>query len=511
MKSNHSLNFILFFTLLSITACTQEDSEQILQENEIKLKSQISTSSSRGTNLNQQSTQIVEGQQVGVTIKGAQTVHNNVAWTVGEEGILTASQPIYWNNTEVTITAYQPYNPNWTTSLHAFSVQTDQSTDYGYLNSDLLWTSTTATPTEEPVSLTFAHKLAKINVILSSEDFPNLNNAVVSICGTYTTTDFLPDVGALGMPRTKADIIAAVTTVDTHTATAIIVPQEIESGTKFIQVAHNGLTYIFYIPSTKKFESGHSYTYRLKLKGNSLDIDSDSITDWEDEVVTPEGGNDSKKLTGVSCIRKYSKAIGTFTYDEKGRVISLKGTEEDLEEGIKIDYTYTYTWEGNKCTQTCDVNEDQTVVFTFENNMMKTSTWGPWTQTFTYNDAKQLARVDHTFTDSEKTYYETFTWENGKLIEGGDGVTLSYSNQTFNGFNPAIYLYENDILEDVPLALPHPELVGLKINHLVNSISAIGYDYVYNFTYTFDDDGYISGCNVVETDGNTEIFSFVWE
>ena len=507
---NNPFGLILAISLLCMTACTQKGSEQLLQVNEIKLKSQIETSDSRGTNLNQQSTQIVEGQQVGITIKGAQTAHNNVVWTVGEEGMLTASQPVYWGSAEVNITAYQPFNPTWISYIHTFSVQTDQSTDSGYLNSDLLWASTTASPTEEPVALNFKHKLAKINVILSSDDFPNLSNAVISICGTCTTTDFLPDVGALGTPREKADITAAVITTDTHTATAIIVPQEIESGTKFIQVELYGLKYVFYMPSTKRFESGRSYTYKLKLKGHLLDIDSDGITDWEDEIVTPDS-NGNKKLVKLTTDRKYSKAVGTFTYDDKGRVISMQGTEESLKDGgSKMDYVYTYSWTENKCTQTCDVSEDLTVYFTFEDNMMKTSTWGPWTQTFTYNNAKQLIRVDHTFTDGEEPDFETFTWENGKLIHGGDGVTLSYSNQTCNGFNPVIYLFENDILEDVPLALPHPELVGIKTNHLMNKITT-DYDWSYTFTYTFYDDGYIRSCKVIENDGNTETYTFEWD
>ena len=241
-------------------------------------------------------------------------------------------------------------------------------------------------------------------------------------------------------------------------------------------------------------------------------------TGWD--VENFDFSSSDKKLVGMAYNR-YSinevlstKNVATFTYDDEGRLISWGGTQYYLKEGTTLEYNHTLTWNGNKCTETTDYDDDIVVHYVFEDNMMKSSTWGTWTQTFTYNDDKQLIRVDHSDYDIEDgEVFETFQWENGKLMQGGDGVTLSYSNQTINGFNPAIFLFENDILEDVNLALTNPELVGLRINHLVSSIT--DYYSVWNFSYTLYDDGYIKSCTIVETRNNgdkyTEEYFFEWK
>ena len=101
-----------FIALASITSCTNNTEEILTRECEIRLTSEITPS--RVTSLDYQSTQIVKGQQVGITITGAKTEHKNVAWAAGENGSLTnTGEPIYWKNSDVTITAYHPYNETW--------------------------------------------------------------------------------------------------------------------------------------------------------------------------------------------------------------------------------------------------------------------------------------------------------------------------------------------------------------------------------------------------------------
>ena len=159
MKKFYS--FALVALVAIFTACTYEITESIPTELEIKLKSEV-TPASRVADANYQSTQIVEGQQVGVTITGAKNGHINVAWTAGADGSLTnTEEAVYYGNGTATIMAYHPYNPDWASTSHMFSVGTDQSTNEGYLASDLLWATATSAKTESPVVLTFAHMLAK--------------------------------------------------------------------------------------------------------------------------------------------------------------------------------------------------------------------------------------------------------------------------------------------------------------------------------------------------------------
>ena len=287
IKTNMKKN-LLFTAIVSVALASCQSEENLeLSQSEIQLTSVVNPMS-RGTSLTQQSTQIVSGQGVGVIINGAKEAHTNVKWMVGEDGALTnTSTPIYWSNTEATIYAYHPYNSTWsgTDKLESFSVNTDQSTDAGYLNSDLLWATKTGTKTSNPVELSFIHKLAKINVTLTSTDITDLSGATISICGTKTSTSFNPITGELSAASNIANIKAGVTTTEAYTASAIVVPQTVANGTKFIKVVLGNQTFYYTLPSPKELKSGYSHNYTLTVKEKELEVEteSDKITDWTDE------------------------------------------------------------------------------------------------------------------------------------------------------------------------------------------------------------------------------------
>lgn len=287
MGKTKLLGLALIATMASFTACTNDAEEVLAQESEIKLTSEITPS--RVASLDYQSTQIVEGQQVGVTITGAKNEHKNVAWTVGADGSLTnTGSPIYWGNTQATITAYHPYNSAWTGTSHAFSVSTDQSTEANYSNSDLLWATKTGTKSDETVALTFTHKLAKINVSLTSEDITDLSGATISICGTNIATNFNPSTGELSAATAYVqEIKAGITTANAKTASAIIIPQTIENGTKLIKVQHSNKSFFYSLKDSKAFDAGKSYNYSLKVKEGLVELTllSNNITDWVNEEV----------------------------------------------------------------------------------------------------------------------------------------------------------------------------------------------------------------------------------
>lgn len=281
MKKSKWFGLALVATMASFSACTNEAEEMLAQESEIKLTSEITPS--RVTSLDYQSTQIVEGQQVGVTITGAKSEHNNVAWTAGANGTLSNSgNEVYYGNGSATITAYHPYNANWTGTSHTFSVSTDQSTDAGYLASDLLWVTKTATKSEEAVALTFAHKLAKINVTLQPEyQDMDLSSAVISICNTKTSTTINLSDGSVTEATGNAEEIKVGTG---KTASAIVVPQTVAASTQFIKVVLASKTFYYTLPSAKEFKSGYSHNYTLTVKEAALEIaHSSEIKDWTPE------------------------------------------------------------------------------------------------------------------------------------------------------------------------------------------------------------------------------------
>ena len=307
-------------TMAGLSACDYDMGETISSGNEVKLTAEIA--SSRVTALDYQSTQIVPGQQVGVTIKGADARHYNVPWQVGVDGYLTNGGDAvhYVENKEVTITAYHPYDATWTGKEHSFSVKTDQSTNVGYLASDLLWATETTSDMDLPVSLSFNHKLAKVNVTLTSTDVSDLSGATISICGTHINTCFNPVTGDLydALTPDVQEIKASVTTANACTASAIVVPQTVDGGTSFIKVVQGGNTYYYTLPADKKLESGHSYHFIISLKGKEVQEDG-MIPLGENLSMHPKGI--ALQYTGVKNFMdfydvKYDEAIGKEIYSK---------------------------------------------------------------------------------------------------------------------------------------------------------------------------------------------------
>ena len=279
------------FVAMCFVACSSNETEEILnQEREIKLTSSI-TPLTRVTDQNLQSTQIVSGQQIGVTIINAKSEHKNVGWAANSSGNLTnTGSTIYYGDGQATIYAYHPYNSSWsgTDKAETFSVSTDQSSNSGYLNSDLLWATKTASKSNNPVALTFAHKLVKINMTLTSDDINDLSNATIYVCGTNIATKFNPFTGSLSAATTTniSDIKAGVTTNSTKVASAIIIPQTVANGTQLIKVVLNNKEYYYTLDKNQEFKAGSLYNYTITIKQEKspeITITPDNIIDWTDQ------------------------------------------------------------------------------------------------------------------------------------------------------------------------------------------------------------------------------------
>ena len=319
MKKSKLLGWA-FMALASLSACTDNAGDVLAGENEIRLTSEITPS--RVTSLDYQSTQIVPGQEVGITITGAKAAHKNVAWRVGEDGELTnTGDPVFWANEDVVITAYHPYNSAWTGTSHEFSVSTDQSDNANYRNSDLLWAMTTSSMTKTAIPLVFKHKLAKVNVTLRSEDIDDLSGAVVSICGTNVATSFNPTTGSLSATSTDVqEIKAGETTSSAYTASAIVVPQMVANGTKFIKIVLGDKTFYYTLSTDKELRAGYSHNYTLTIKDMDVTAESDKITDWEDDDNEGDaeinGDIEKEKNLREALIKLYQSTNGdNWTYN----------------------------------------------------------------------------------------------------------------------------------------------------------------------------------------------------
>lgn len=187
-----------------------------------------------------------------------------------------------------------------------FSVQTDQSTDDNYRESDLMFATVSDHKKEDgPVNLSFQHKLSKVVVKLQPGDGvsdSDIANAKVEILNTFTkgsiasvTQSAMGNISPSNNEGDKLDIIMGEWTSSADVA-AIVIPQTIissaESQTSLFKVTlRNGATYTYKPTEDVTFAAEKVHTYTLKLTTLEITVTS-SISDW----TTGTGGNGNAVL-----------------------------------------------------------------------------------------------------------------------------------------------------------------------------------------------------------------------
>lgn len=353
MKQNKLfLGLATIAAALTFASCSSDEpelnSQQPKQANTISFTSTVSktraTSDGQATQLN------VTYAKVGVfalTGETPATITNgdNNQYTVEGNGTLTkVTNDIVWpEEGDVTIYAYAPYDANWAgkyNQANTFTVKTDQSTEENYVASDLVYGVPTSNPvakTEEQVSLGFTHKLAKVNITIAkdNESTLDLSSASVTITNTKTSTTFNPSTGAVGTAdeNSVADITVVSALGDATTACAIIVPQEVASGTALVKIVAGGKTFIAKLGANVNFQSGSSYNFTVNV-GNvtadvtevTLTLGSSGITAWGNQALDP--------ISSVQTLyASFGNPGGNASYDKN---------------------TNTYSWwAGNNCLMPC--------------------------------------------------------------------------------------------------------------------------------------------------------------
>lgn len=192
------------------------------------------------------------------------------------------------------------------------SVETDQTAGGNYEKSDLLYaTKHGIEKTKDAIALKFYHMLSKVEIAIRPGDGlakEYLEDATVKIVNTKTQVKFVPaKVGDLSAVN-RGDMLSATGTAQAITlptvsvendgnefisaesyGEAIVVPQELTSGTKFIEVTPVGMAPLYYkLGSAFTIESGKKYTFHITVNLTELEVTS-SIENWKDGT-TEEGG-----------------------------------------------------------------------------------------------------------------------------------------------------------------------------------------------------------------------------
>lgn len=185
-----------------------------------------------------------------------------------------ASQPIY------------AIYPTITKGIQSFiygnyTCPTDQSQIADYQSADIMAaTATVSTPSETPVSLTFKHLGAKINV--------NLISAATTYGYTITMKDILTKTIFSTSPLslnsnppgggTKEDVIFGSYT--TNAQTAIIIPQKISANKVLFEVTKGSLTFTYTTSSEITFKAGNEYTFNLTFSQTSITPGDITVGGW---------------------------------------------------------------------------------------------------------------------------------------------------------------------------------------------------------------------------------------
>ena len=293
----------------------------------IRLTSSVAT---RAISQNLQDAQIAAGVRVGVFAQSnAAAIENgdNNALTADGSGNFTGQTMYFPEEGGVSIYAYAPYNSAWAGQLNSdqtFTVATDQSTDEGYLASDLLLGTPSAgnpvASTGEVIQLDFKHKLTKLNLDVNlGQSGVDLKGATVSVAGVLTSATVNVATGEVGSAQGSAsDITAARFASDAtiFTASAIFVPQTVLNGNTFVVVeTAGGTSYKAALGQDVTFEGGKKYTYTVQFTGGGdepvgIELKLGSVVDvWEDG--TGDLGGDAEE-TVTYGVGDYMLSDGTF-------------------------------------------------------------------------------------------------------------------------------------------------------------------------------------------------------
>ena len=368
--------------LLAMTSCSSDvEEQQAYQPTPITLISSVDQT--RTANVNLQKTQIASGVETGVFVRtssGYISGGDNAKMTADGNGTFTGSVLHFPSDgSAVSVYAYAPYSTAFAskdTEAVTFSVAADQSTDAGYLKSDLLCGAPTGTNSftenQPTVPLNFVHKLSKLTVKFrtSAETDVDLNGATINIVNTLPTTTLKVADGTVGQASGSATSIKAVTfgsDATAFTASAVVVPQTVSAGS-FVQVLlTNGKMLDAKLNSAATFASGKAYTYAVNISGQGAEASaeialSSTVTDWDsntseltgdvEETEAPEvrlyasfgtpGGNASYSATTYTWTAGNNNLMTVFEFSggELANYKTLKFTISNLSEGASVRMGY---------------------------------------------------------------------------------------------------------------------------------------------------------------------------
>lgn len=199
-------------------------------------------------------------QLAGNEVNNELFTYNGTSWT--------SKRKVYWNTGKHNVYAFYPYSKKVNDVVdYNFSVQTDQSTEWGYTHSDFLFASALdVTASANPVAMQFEHKMSNVVVMLQKGenyegDLPN--DAEVYILSTVTQAVIDLSTGDAAKDNYAGTESIRCKKISNGEFRAIVVPQSLTSRRPLVEVIIDDVSYL--MEGKISFRSGCRHTIIVTL------------------------------------------------------------------------------------------------------------------------------------------------------------------------------------------------------------------------------------------------------
>jgi len=325
---NKKLYFPALATLLMLAGCTADEQDEASGLVPLSLSAEIQAEevTRAGTSL---LNSFSDGDALGINLTNCiNSSGEALATTTYTVGTGFALQPYISVGQTATVTGYYPSSAASATS---FSVQPDQTTDANYKASDLMFAAAqSATKTSPSPTLTFAHKMAKLIVnVTTASGVSNITS--VTLNNISRTVGWTASTGTLGDLSSSGDITMS------NGGAALIPPQTTSESNNFLTIVTNAGTATYKLG--KEFAGGSVYTININVGLANINA-STTITGWT-------GNESSIEVNPTTIIETKLEAVDIGMHvggNSSGAV--LKWANMNVGASSETDYGDYYMWAG---------------------------------------------------------------------------------------------------------------------------------------------------------------------
>ena len=217
-------------------------------------------------------------QLAGNEVNNALFTYNGTSWT--------AKQNVYWNNGLHNVYAFYPYSQKVNDVVdYSFSVQTDQSSEWGYMHSDFLFASALGVAaSNDPVAMQFSHKMSNVIVILKKgENYEGDIPADAEVYLLSTVPHAIIDLttGDAAKDSYGAQEAIRCRQVSNTKYQAIVVPQNLTSRRPLVEINMGDVSYLMEGKITYRPGMRHTITVTLDQNPEQIKIEiGGEMGDW---------------------------------------------------------------------------------------------------------------------------------------------------------------------------------------------------------------------------------------